>query len=144
MNPRLPVLFALAVAACSGSLRSRTPDPGTPPGPGTGAESTPEVEYVGPNNPNPPANPDAPAELLFTTPSRPYGDLGTIRVTCTGGGCAYGAASAAMIQKARQIGASGVHSIQEVSGNVNQPMDAVSRQNARVFNLAGTAFVYAN
>ena len=140
----LPVVFRLGLGlglalatACGGGSRG-----GTGGGTGsTGPESTPQVEYVGPTNSSPAAA--ASIELLFTSPSRPSGDLGTIRVTCAGAGCSYNSAAAAMTAKAREIGASGVHSIKEASGNMNEPMDAVAAKNGRVFNLAGTAFAYS-
>src|SRR5579862_5533923 len=77
-------------------------------------ESVPEVEYTGPVRPA--IGPGA-VEMLFQAPARAGTDLGTIRVTCSHG-CRYSLASAAMMLKARAVGASGVHHLTEVSGNV--------------------------
>lgn len=134
-----PLLVGLVLSCGGGSRTVR--DNGTGGG-GGGPEATPEVEYIGPQNPSPRG--DGQVELLLTTPTRPSGDLGTIRVRCAGAGCSYSAAAAAMTLKAKEIGASGVHSIKEASGTVNEPMDTVMSKNARVFNLAGTAFAYSN
>jgi hypothetical protein len=135
----LPLLLGLSLGSgCSGGSQNVNGGGGGAIGP----ESTPQVEYIGPQNAAQPGA--ASPELLFTTPGRPAGDLGTVRVTCAGAGCSYSAASAAMTAKAREIGASGVHSIKEASGNMREPMDAVAAKNGRVFNLAGTAFAYSN
>lgn len=137
MRRYLSALLApmLCAAACAGGSRAATGD-------GLGPETTPQVEYIGPQGTAAPGA--GSVELLFTAPTRAAGDLGTIRVTCAGAGCSYAAASAAMSAKAREVGASGVHSIKEASGSVMDPMDSVAAKNGRVYNLAGTAFAYSN
>lgn len=139
-RPTLP-LGLLLLCSCAPTIAARNSGAGG--GGGGGPESTPQVEeYVGKKNPALPA--DAPVAILFgPAPSdRPAGDLGTVRVTCQNG-CSYGAASAALIQQARAIGANGVHDVRDYSEKVKDPMETVQAQNERVYNLAGTAFAYS-